>query len=434
MDTVNNTKYARFAIRRRDFLVHSLVAIHSTTLATRARGAGGPSQRSRLRGLLLGSLIGDAAGGPIEFAPPDRVREWMPATRDWDDRRRLSAEEIEGLASSFRLLSYETLRPKPEPYAHWTEAAPAGTVTDDSRHKFLLITALRDAREHDSFPVDPPRLARQYIGYCESESIRRNPSYAPLCEEWLREYSQAARWVAGDRNHQTAAPTERLWGGVPTNAGQMALLPLAGLFPGDPEAAYRAAFQLGFMDNGTAKDLNSAIVAGLATAIALPAGGTDSEKWATVRSTMCEVDPYRYSQIPWVQRPIERWLGFADAAVKRAAATPKRLFEILEDEGQPRFHWDAHFVLASAWSILAICDFNGLAAMQLALDFGHDTDSTAQLVGAFVGAVAGEEVFPLPMRIQVATRLQADYSESVDEWAELLAELQDRAKYPVVVE
>ncbi len=420
-------------IQRRLFLIKSTAAVSSLLLVPRTTGADREEPNARLRGMLLGSLIGDAAGGPVEFAAPERVRDWMPATRDWDDRRQLTNDEIEQLASSFQLLSYETLRPEPRPYAHWTRAAAAGTVTDDSRHKFMLMAALREARENGKFPIGPVQLAQQYLRYCESAPVRRHPAYASLCEEWLREYNQAARWIAGDRGRADAAPTERLWGGVPTNAGQMVLLPLAGAFYGDPESAYRAAFQLGFMDNGTAKDLNSAIVAGLAAALAIPTGDSTQERWKAVRRAMSHVDPYRYAQIPWVERPIVHWLDFAEKAVGRADQVPKRLFEILEQEAEPRYYWDAHFVLASAWAIMAICGFDGLASLQLALDFGHDTDSTAQLVGAFAGAVYGEQLFPLQMRSDIIARLEADYLESVDEWTELLVDLQHRERYPVLV-
>ena len=417
-------------ICRRHFVRAILAAPVALSSATAWASA---STLRRVRGMLWGSLIGDAAGGPVEFKSPSDVRGWLPSTRDWQNDRRLNAEELDRLAAGFRLLPYKELRPQPAPYAHWLRDAAPGTVTDDTRHKFFLVAALRRAKSQAGLPIGTSELAAEYLRYEQSEVLTAHPGYAALCEEWLREYNQAARWMTGDRNAETAAPPERLWGGVPTNAGQMALLPLAAAFAGQPIDAYRAAFSLAYIDNGTAKDLNSAVVAGLAAAIGRPGDESPRDTWQIMRQAMLTTDPYRYGGIPWVERPLARWLAFAEEAASRAEGSPKKLFSILEDEGKPRFHWDAHFVVASSWAILALANFNPLAAMQLSLDFGHDTDSAAQLVGAFAGAVHGEELFPAAMREQVGERLVADYAESVEEWAQLLASLQDRQRYPVLV-
>ena len=39
--------------------------------------------RDRIRGLLLGSMIGDALGGPIEFQKSELVAEYTPNCRGW---------------------------------------------------------------------------------------------------------------------------------------------------------------------------------------------------------------------------------------------------------------------------------------------------------------------------------------------------------------
>lgn len=418
-----------FLISRRVF-TSSLAA---TALLPCSSAIAASAARSRLRGMLLGSLIGDAAGGPVEFKDPTELRKWLPATREWSDDRKLDRAEAEQLAAGFRLLPYAGIRPDPAPYAHWSRDAAAGTVTDDSRHKFFLMAALREASQTGSFPISQRELAREYLRYQASDSVQSHPGYQELCEEWLREYNQAARWVLGERAAGRATPVERLWGGIATNAGQMVLLPLAGAYPGQPAEAYRAAYQIGYIDNGRGKDLNSAIVAGLAAAIGFDSDTSTENRWQQLRAAMAETDPYRYGRIPWVDRPIHQWLDFADRAADRAQQSPKRLFKILEDEGQPRYYWDAHFVLASVWSMLRLTHFNALAALQLSLDFGHDTDSAAQLVGAFAGAVLGEEIFAQEVREIVGSRLEADYGESVDEWTSLLERLQDRDRYPTLV-
>ena len=254
--------------------------------------------------------------------------------------------------------------------------------------------------------------------------MRSQGHYEGLCQESLSEFVRSARWILGERDPDVALPPERMWGGVPTCAGQMALLPLAALYPGRPDLAYRAAYQLGFIDNGTAKDLNAALVAGLAQALSTEIEHGDIHAaWQQILQTMKRVDPYRYHQVPWVQRPISRWLAFAHSAAERAGKSPNRLFKILETEALPHYWWDAHFLIAVSFAILEMCDFDPLASLHLALDFGHDTDSAAQLIGAFAGALHGPSVFPARMREQVTDRLRVDYQQSLQEWVALLTGL-----------
>ncbi len=391
--------------------------------------------RDRIEGMLLGSLIGDAAGGPVEFRNPREIVSYMPATRKWPDDRKLNSQAIAKLADSFGLLSYEKLRPNPEPYGQWTVKAPPGTVTDDSRFKIILFNTLREACENKTFPISPGDLAQQFLAFEKTPAIQRRPAYRKLCEEWLGEFIKAARWVLGERNLNTALPPERIWGGVATNAGQMILLPVSALYPGRPSDAYRASYHLAFFDNGPARDINSAAAAGLAVALALRVDTSSQiSAWNHVIESMKTTDPYQYSKIPWVGKPAARWLDFAHSAAQRADGKPKRLFEILENEGKPHYWWDAHFIFASAFAVLEFCRFNALASLHLALDFGHDTDSAAQLIGAFAGAMYGTKVFPEKMRLQIITQLQKDYDESVSEWVELLLSLNKIRQSPELIQ
>jgi hypothetical protein len=265
--------------------------------------------------------------------------------------------------------------------------------------------------------------------------VRAKPHYARLCQENLSEFIKSAQWLLGRRDPEQALPPERMWGGIPTCAGQMALLPLGALYPGQPELAYRAAYHLGFIDNGTAKDLNAALVAGLASALTTPFGPDNPQgAWRQVIQCMKATDPYRYHDIPWVERPIQRWLDFAHNASARAQHRPKQLFHILENEASPHYWWDAHFLIAVTFSLLELCRFDALASLHLALDFGHDTDSAAQLIGAFAGALHGPDVFPATMQAQVVTRLQADYGESFSDWVDLLVTLPDTVKSTEIIQ
>jgi ADP-ribosylglycohydrolase len=58
--------------------------------------------------------------------------------------------------------------------------------------------------------------------------------------------------------------------------------------------------------------------------------------------------------------------------------------------------------------------------LQLSIEWGWDHDSYAQLLGAFIGAMYGPEIFPSAMRETVANRLILDYNEDQHEWVDLL--------------
>lgn len=391
--------------------------------------------RSRVRGMLLGSLIGDAAGGPVEFKSNDELNRWLP------NLRAMTADEYKAWAGAFskeqrfKLLPYAGIRDEIAPYGPWEEQAAAGTITDDSRHKAVLLSCMRDfiaaadAGRETANRMSDRSLAKAYIDYGSTFARRGKDRYAALAVESFTEYVAAARWILGERNLAVANPPQRLWSGIATCSGQMTLLPLAAIYPGDADSAYRAAYAMGFVDVGTGKDINAMLVAGLASAIG-DGSQRPEERWANALEAMRTTDPYRYADVPFAGRPATQWLAFAIDAANRADGVPARLFDILEKEGRAKYYWDAHFTFASAIACLQFAKFNTLEAMTVSLAFGHDTDSAAQVIGALGGAVEGESVFPVEAKQQVARRLKEDYGEEIQEWTQLLVQLQDRDRFP----
>lgn len=391
----------------------------------------------RVHGMLLGAAIGDAVGGPVEFVYDESLQDVLPRFRTKHDVV-LEQADFSRLAERLPMLGYAQWRPRPEPYAHWLPNAPAGTITDDTRHKIVLIDALRTALDEPDGQLDCRAIAEAFVAFADRPEVRTRPGWSELCSEWDRECLLAARWVCGERDPAVALPPTRLWGGVGTCCGQMMLPPLAALYPGDPERAYLAAYELGFLDNGEAKDINAAIVAGLAFALTQPLPGDDPEQrrvaWRGVLDAMIQTDPLRYSEVEFMDRALERWTKQACRIADEADGSPAKVYELI-GEACPRVHaWEAAFLLVE---VVALADFAGgepLAAMHLALDFGEDTDSAAQLLGALFGAMYGPDVFPVAMQRAVHERLEADHGESLIEWTRLLAagRKRERAGTPVV--
>ena len=407
--------WERHTVGRRGFLA---TAVAACTVATSVGNERQSASDDRARGLLWGGLIGDALGGPVEFRDRAVPLDGLCHARDWQDPQ-LTPTRREELARTVPLFSYAGIRDAAAPYGPWRTAAPAGTVTDDSRHKMVLIRALRQLPQTDR--LTSRHLAQQLLDFQARPQAGDAPDVQTLNEEGFREYRYAARWLLGERDLQTARPVTRLWGGVNNCSGQMMFPPLAVCYPGDPQAAYRAAYELDFIDAPAARDMLAALVAALSE-ILHPRYDNQSprDRLAAFRRTLAGTDPYGFEQIPFAGRQLTKWLKLADDLVTRADGRPAELFRLLETDGLPVYWWDAHFTLLVPLTMLRLCEGDPLAALHLTLDFGHDTDSYAQVLGTVIGAVYGESVFPDPMRQAVAAALQNDYEEQVEAWHQTL--------------
>ena len=379
----------------------------------------------RVLGLLTGSVVGDAVGGPVEFAKPEAVAGVLPGYRARPEER-LDAAGLRRLAETLPLLAYGPFRPGVEPYGQWSADAPAGTVTDDTRHKMVLLDALRAShRRQSSEGLTRRSLAAAYLRFADRPEVKKTPGWPALGERSLREFRLAAHWELGQRDAAVALPPSRMWGGLGTCCGQMTLPPLAALYPGEPGRAYRAAYELAWFDNGEAKDMNAAVVAGLAYAIAQPIPEAEPAArhaaWRKMLEAMKRTDPLRYGEIEFMDRASNRSIDRATALAQQAEGSPGRLYELIE-AACPRDHaWEAKFLLIETVALAEFCRDEPLAAIHLALDFGEDSDSAAQLLGAWFGALYGPDLFPESMRRAVDARLKADYGESLQEWTRVLA-------------
>lgn len=376
---------------------------------------------NKIRGLLYGTFIGDALGGPIEFQGHEQIQATPHPPKRWKEGELINEAELKAAAERIYFREYKYLRPVPEPYAHWSTNAAPGTVTDDSRHKFILMHCLRKAKQQNKFPVSDKDLARAYMEWSSSKKVLSHPGYDTLVNQWLDESYKAINWVLGSRKIGDAYPAERLWNGLPTCYGQMALTPLAALYPGDPRKAYQSTYNLAYFDNGFAKDMIGVINAGLAKALTLdPEKMTNEQLWTEVFNTIRNTDPYNYKSIPWCERAVDHWLNVVDTIVNRANGSPARLFDQLEKEFMYTTKWEAQVPFVVIFSCIKICNYDPLAALELSIEWGWDHDSYAQLLGAFIGALYGPGLFKQEWKTTITKRLAADYDENIDEWVRTL--------------
>lgn len=386
--------------------------------------------RSKIRGLLTGTLLGDALGGPIEFQGHAEIQATPNPPKLWTDTTDIINEEaLRAATNRIYLREYKYLRPIPEPYGHWGTNAAPGTVTDDSRHKIIFMHFLRKALQQNKFPATDKQYATAYLNWSSSNTIKTHPGYDTLVKQWLDESYKCINWMLGSRKKGEAYPPERLWNALPTCYGQMALLPLAAIYPDQPEKAYLSSYSLAWFENGFAKDMISAINAGLAKALVLnPSQMTNEELWNEVIHTIQSTDPYAYTKVPWSERAVDRWMNLVDLYVKQANGSPAKLFALLEKEFMYTTKWEAQVPFVVIFSCLKICNYDPLAALQLSIEWGWDHDSYAQLLGAFIGAIYGPEIFNATMQSTVVKRLSLDYDESVEEWVNILMKVQQLGK------
>ena len=386
--------------------------------------------RYKIYGLITGTLLGDALGGPIEFQGHPEIQASPNPPKLWTDTNNIINDaELKAARERIYFREYKYVLPHVQPYGCWSENAAPGTVTDDSRHKIILMYFLRNALKKKQWPVNEKTLAQAYLDWPKSATIITHPGYDTLCPQWLDESYKAINWLMGSREIGKAYPLERLWNAYPTCYGEMALTPMASLYPGEPQKAYLAAYNLAYFDNGFAKDMIGASVAGLSVALTLdPTKMTNEQLWDKVFAAIKTTDPYDYLKVPWCWRAVDRWLYVVDDFVKQANGSPAKLFALFEKEFMYNAKWEAQIPFVVSFACLKICKYDPIAAMQLCIEWGYDHDSYPQFLGAFVGAIYGPDIFKADMRTTVTKRLQLDYDESVDEWVNTLMKVQQLGK------
>ena len=332
------------------------------------RGAAPEAIYTRVLGCLVGDALGDAFGAVVEFAPANRVREI--AGKDWVDKFLPYAKDH-----------------RPHPWGVWEAAAARGTGTDDTRINQVLVECVIRNRGF----VNPQFLAIEYIErYRDRETFY--PRHVALAEEHLSWFFERACSQLGMRVLPSgkAVTTEA----EPTLMGLISLAPAGLLYCGDPEQAYRKAYELDFIDIGHAKDATAMLAAMISAGLK---GGTSAREMVRI---VLRTDPLGLGENRPVVRSLHKFLQIADQAkddqalVKALAAEVKGLnvFNPIEALGLPvaAFYFcdgDPLRTIIMAANDRELDDQGGLSKLR-------DVDCTAGVAGALVGVLHGVDVFP----------------------------------------
>jgi hypothetical protein len=359
-------------------------------------------QRSKVRGCVLGTVLGDAIGGPFEFGPLERV----PAISggDW----------IDGL------YPYEAAT---GPHGVWAPPAgglpPAGTGTDDTRLNWLFLELAVDLGRMPT----ARDVAERYLELYEHPE-RAFPGHVKMTRQQFEHWEPVCRGYLGQRSERFPdLPPDVLLAralglNYPILSGLIAWTWAGPLYPGQPEAAYTAAFRADFYDIGYAREA----VALLAAAVSIAVGGGITP--FSLYKELMTMDPLHLGSewsAPYVIGHLPRFLSLvskrqSDREVAHALSVAFR-----------RYHpFGAFRTFAVALlAVLAVgaygadaphpcgqCPPAPLRAITIAAnhvgidDQGRptryeDIDCYAAIAGALAGALAGAEAFPSEMLDQV---------------------------------
>lgn len=329
-------------------------------------------------GCIIGAAVGDAVGAPLEFWDLERIAE-HPQGRQW----------IEDM------LPY--VGTKAHPAGLWRDDPPRGTSTDDTRLNQVFVEAVIKY----GLLIHSTLLAAEYI----DRYVNRDQYYPGYHDLSTGQFSWPLRGACGQLDmecplHPGVPPyvLRRHAGGsgIPMLAGLL-MVPSAGLLhPGDPEAAYRQAFELAYADIGYAKDATALLAA-------LVAAGFDeslSPRDAIRRGL--GVDPFGFGAHRTMVDRIHQFLDFADETesdrelVMEVSKAVQHLhpFDPIDVLGMPvaacyRANGDPRRAILMAVNDRDFDEKGGFKRYR-------DIDCTGSVCGALVGALASGGIDDFP--------------------------------------
>jgi len=328
---------------------------------------------SRVFGCMVGSAIGDSFGAVVEF-------------RSAEDLKRITGGDWVG-----ELLPFSEVFPALHPFGCWEACPPRGTGTDDTRNNHIFAECVIRNRGFANSHL----LAIEYVErYRDREEYY--PSHADLAEQHLRHRYEWACAYLGMQDLPPGSETPIInapGNDFPTLHGLISLAFAGLLYRGDPEAAYRKAFELDFFDLGYAKDATAMLAAMVSAALG---GATGREAVEAGLNT----DPFGYGDGRVMGNRLRRFVDLAEHA-----ETDRWLVDALAQEVGPLHAFDPIDVLGVPAAALWHADGDPVRTIAMAANDRNldadgrfvslrDVDCTGGVAGALAGAVNGVEAFP----------------------------------------
>jgi hypothetical protein len=357
---------------------------------------------NKVLGLLIGSAIGDAMGAPTE---------------GWGRRDiQISYGFVTKLDSMVRNAGAE---------GPWKFNLPAGGTTDDTRWKNLFANYA--FTEH--WPSLKPENFATYIvdEYLENiKTLKATDSFHPEPYEdnlmkmnWLQEWALVADPYQKNQLKEYSNAVSKFYGGEMTCAGMLYSPMIGACVPGNPEAAYLAAYDLSIFDIGYAKDITS-LVAAMTSQAFIENGSKES-----LASVIRNVDPKNYFKSRLVGRlPFGFYSNAANIAAETRALTREDIpasfkipvevkgldlleyFKITEtyrklDKYNQDIMFHAGEIYLIAVTAMMCSDYDFEKTLQFVINYGRDNDTVAAVVGAILGVYYGADQLPEKQKQQI---------------------------------
>lgn len=386
--------------------------------------------KDKIKGMLVGSAIGDAMGAPTEMWSRDRIQ--------------MEYGYVDTLTNMVR---------EPSPEGTWDINLPAGATTDDTRWKLLLQNYFKSHSQHIEINQTDPFAFANYIQdryKNELNKLKQVDGFEPQPYEdqsrkyaWLQEWAIVAKAFSEKDLEDYNEKLHRFYGGEMTCAGQL-YTPMIGLFfPGQPKEAYEAAYKLSIFDIGYAKDI-SALTAAMVSAAMHPNAQPDS-----IINVIKEIDPRNYFKSRLVGRASHRIyldalnMVYQAHKLKKEDVNPlnlklpqnrrsilqlaqmEHIFNQLDAKNQDMpFHAGEIFLINL--SALLFAEFDFQLSLEFVINYGRDNDTVGAITGAILGALHGFKALPQDLcTIAIKTnkeKLGIDLEEMADELSRKILE------------
>lgn len=360
----------------------------------------------KILGSLVGSAIGDAMGAPTEMWEQNAISE--------------EYGHVDSLDLVLRI---------PSPEGPWDFNLPAGAGTDDTRWKALAIKYF--IREHDMRsrmrPLKPAasrfaefvneRYAQRIKELKATDSVEPEPFEEGMLKlTWLQEWARVSRaYASGDIDEYRNA-LSRFYGGEMSCAGMLYAPVVGAVYPGRPEAAYRAAYDLAIFDLGYARDI-TALTAAMTAACFAPEAGVDS-----LRAVLREVDPAGFFRSRLLGRVAYQQFRQARSIARTARRVTEEDMRETDFRLPDAYPYDsltyAQTLEAYKWldqakqdapfhageihlihlTALLFCDLDFSRTLEFVTNYGRDNDTVAAVTGAQLGALHGYASLPKDQR------------------------------------
>ena len=356
----------------------------------------------KVLGLLLGSAIGDAMGAPTEM--------W---TRD---QMQIEYGFIDNL---------DTMVRNPSPEGTWEFNLPAGGTTDDTRWKALLIEFSLNQPGRLSAIDWASFITKTYQS--QIEALKNTDAFEPEPFEiearkmaWLQEWAMVAKPYQEQDIDAYLSNLHRFYGGEMTCAGMLYTPAIGGQFPGNPEEAYRQAFDLSIFDLGYARDLSALTAAMVAIAMSPEASlqsmlnvFRDIDPEGFFKSRLVGRSAYRiYRDALYVMHEAEQesiienkklpeaWQPLLKRYDSLELFKMKKAFELLDEKNEVLpFHPGEIMLINLVALMYGNLDFQ--KTMEFVVNYGRDNDTVAAVTGAILGAYLGASALPEKLKTQV---------------------------------